>query len=166
VTDHDELLTTAQAAVALGSSRQHVVDLCQRGLLPYIKVGAHRRIRRADLDALLRPVLTRDQLKALWLHRAVAGRLVREPELVLAKARANLERLRQIHPSGAVAVWLDHWRMVLEGGTEAVLDALTSRSPHSIELRQNSPFAGVLPDDERRAVLTAFADSWRGEHAA
>ena len=143
-----------------------MVDLCQRGVLPYIKVGSHRRIRRSDLDSLLRPDLTRDQLKALWLHRAVAGRLVREPEPVLAKARANLDQLREIHPSGAVAAWLDHWRAVFEDGTEAVLDALTSRTSHAIELRQNSPFAGVLPESERLAVLAAFAVSWRSEHAA
>ena len=56
----------------LRSSRQHVVDMCERGLLPYIKVGSRRRLRRADVEAILRPELTRDQLKALWLHRAVA----------------------------------------------------------------------------------------------
>src|SRR6266550_7131879 len=86
VTSHpDELLTTGEVALLLRSSRQHVVDLCERGLLPYVKAGAHRRIRRADVDAVLRPDLTRDQLKALWLHRAVAGRLVADPVAVLSK---------------------------------------------------------------------------------
>jgi excisionase family DNA binding protein len=84
-----EFLTTGEAAVLLGSSRQHVVDLCERGLLPYVKAGAHRRLRRADVEALLRPELTRDQLKALWLHCAVAGRLVADPDGVLSTARAK-----------------------------------------------------------------------------
>ena len=52
------------------------------------------------------------------------------------------------------------------GIAEAVLDALTSRTSHAVELRQNSPFAGVLSETERRDVLAAFATVWRAEHAA
>lgn len=150
----------------LQSSRQHVVDMCERGFMPYVKIGTHRRLRRADVEAALRPELTRDQLKALWLHRAVAGRLVSDPEGVLAVASANLERLQRIHPSGMAAMWLDRWRTTLDAGTEAVLETLTSRAPATVELRQNSPFAGVLSDTERHAVLSAFTARWRDEHAA
>lgn len=85
---------------------------------------------------------------------------------MLAKAATNLERLRRVHPDGMAAVWLDRWRGVLNAGIEAVLDVLTSRAPEAIELRQNSPFAGVLPEAQRRAVLAAFADRWRSAHAA
>lgn len=110
--------------------------------------------------------LDRLRRKALWPHRAVAGRLVSDPDAVLAKAAANLERLRQIHPHGMALIWLDRWQTVLDAGVEAVLDTLTSRAPDAVELRQNSPFAGVLPEAERRTVLSAFADRWRDEHAA
>ena len=161
-----ELLTTGEAAVLLGSSRQHVVDMCDQGLLPYVWVGAHRRLRRADVEAVLRPELTRDQLKALWLHRAVAGRLVTEPEAVLDKAAENLRRLRQVHPDGMAATWLSRWQAVLDAGVETVLETLTSRAADAVELRQNSPFAGVLPEAERRAVLAAFAQRWRSDRAA
>lgn len=150
----------------MGSSRQHVVDLCDKGVLAHVRVGKHRRIRRCDVDALLRPSLTRDQLKALWLHRAVAGKLVASPEMVLDKARQNLARLHQIHPTGMTAAWLDAWESTLRSGVEAVLDVLTSRDPHAVELRQNSPFAGVLSEQERHAVLDAFVNHWNGERAA
>jgi len=33
---------------------------------------------------------------------------------------------------------------------------LTSTSPVSRELRQNAPFAGLLTDQEREQILTAF----------
>jgi hypothetical protein len=115
---------------------------------------------------MLHPDLTRDQVKALWLHRAVAGKLVADPDAVLVKAAANLERLRQIHPDGMATVWLDRWAGILHRGAEAVLDILTSRAAEAVELRQNSPFAGVLTDEERRAVLAAFATYWRREPAA
>jgi len=149
----DELLTTGEVAALLRSSRQHVVDLCERGLLPYVRVGTHRRVWRADVEAVLRPELTRDQLKALWLHRAVAGRLVMDPATVLSEARVNLDRLRRIHPDGKAAVWLDRWRTVLEGGAEAVLDVLTSRTPPS-------PRSGEKPGSVKREQLEAGSARW------
>jgi excisionase family DNA binding protein len=163
---YDELLTTGEVAVLLRSSRQHVVDLCERGMLAYIKAGTHRRVRRADIEAILRPPLTRDQLKSLWLHRAVAGRLVADPDAVLGRARNNLAQLRRVHADGRAAKWLDQWQATLDEGVEAVLEVLTSRAPHAVELRQNSPFAGVLTEADRQAVLAAFVRRWREDHAA
>ena len=32
-------------------------------------------------------------------------------------------------------------------------------------MRQNSPFSGILPSDERRAVLESFQRHWRAGHA-
>ena len=166
MTRHGELLTTSEAATLLGYSRQHVVDLCERGVLPFVRAGSHRRIRRGDVEAVLRPRLTRDQFKALWLHRAVAGRLVADPDAVLTRARVNLDRLRQVHPGGMAAMWLARWQAILDQGAEAVLETLTSSAPDAVELRQNSPFAGVLKETERRAVLNSFSSSWRRDHAA
>jgi uncharacterized heparinase superfamily protein len=112
------------------------------------------------------PPMTRDQLKALWLHRAVAGRLVADPDGVMDRAVANLERLRTIHPDGMTAVWLDRWRAIFRQGAESVLETLTSVAPDAVELRQNSPFAGTLPEADRQAVLSAFGAWWRAERAA
>lgn len=38
-----------------------------------------------------------------------------------------------------------------------MLEAVTSPAPGARELRQNSPFAGALDQDGRRAVLSGFA---------
>lgn len=161
-----DLLTTGQAARLLGCSRQHVVDLCVRGELPFVSVGSHRRVQRSDVTALAADMPTRDQERSLWLHRAVAGRLAVEPDVVLARAEENLRRLRQIHPRGMTARWLAQWRTILDSGVDAVFDALTSRAPWATELRQNSPFAGVLDPEERQAALAAFQAHWRQDHAA
>lgn len=155
--DPDELLTTGEAAVILNSSRQHVVDLCERGDLPFVTVGRHRRVRRGDVEALRTRTqrLTRDQRRSLWLAYAVAGKVVQSPTETRDVATKNIEKMRQT-ARGEAKRWLDEWERLLSGSIEDLLGVLTSRSPKGRELRQNSPFAGVLSDDERERVLQAW----------
>jgi len=158
VSESDDLLTTGEVAKILNSSRQHVVDLCNSGELPYTTVGKHRRVRRRDVEMLRNRSLrmSRDQRRSLWLNTAVAGRLVADPSGVLNRARANLDTLQAAHPRGQAAYWLEEWAKLLDGPTERVLEVLTSPTPWAREMRQNSPFSGVLDEDERVQVLTAF----------
>jgi excisionase family DNA binding protein len=156
-----DLLSVGEAAILLRSSRQHVVALCARGLLPYVNDGSHKRIRRSDVEALIRPALTRAQVEQLWLHQAVAGKFVANPSALIAAATINLRRLRRLHPEGSGWEWLDRWQVVLDDGAEAVLDVLTSPSDFAIEMRRMSPFTGMLSEVERRTVLDALADSRR-----
>lgn len=146
----------------LGVSRQHVVDLCDRGLLPCERAPVHRLLRRIDVEAFRKGrELTREETRSLWLNRAVAARIARDPVAVLSRARQNLDRFESIHEGSTVTTWLERWRRVLGRGPEAVMEVLTSTAPEASELRQNSPFAGVLPEDERHAVLDSFANYWQ-----
>jgi excisionase family DNA binding protein len=154
-----ELMTVREAAERLHTSRQHVLDLCARGLLPYVIVGAQRRLRTADVEALISPALTREQVEQLWLHHAIAGKLVSNPAPVLAAAAINLRRLRRMHPDGVLGACLEQWQRVLDEGPQAVLDALTSSTDYAVRLRGTSPFAGILSEMERRAVLTSLVES-------
>jgi hypothetical protein len=99
-------------------------------------------------------------MRSLWLNRAVAARIAREPDAVLAHARENLKRYGHIHEGTNVTRWLTRWYQIIERGPEDVMETLTSTSPEAAELRQNSPFAGVLDARERRAVLNSFANYW------
>lgn len=156
----DELLTTGEAAKLLSSSRQHVVDLCNSGDLPFLTMGRHRRVRRRDVEALRNRTerMTRDQRRSLWLNTAIAGHLVTDPDRVLGRARANLVRLQQTHPRGQASYWLTQWRDLLDGPIEQLVEVLTSPTPRARELRQNSPFSGVLAPAERQRLLDAFRD--------
>ena len=158
VSESAELLTTGEVAKLLNSSRQHVVNLCTSGDLPYTTVGKHRRISRRDVEMLRnRSVrMSRDQRRSLWLNTAVAGQLVADPERVLSTARENLRMLRAAHPRGQAVYWLEEWSKLLEGPTERGLEVLTSRTPWAREMRQNSPFSGVLDEHARVQVLTSF----------
>lgn len=153
----EELLTTSEAARLLGTSRQHVADLCNRGVLPFTTTGRHRRIRRGDLEEYRTRTdrLTRDQKRSLWLAYAVAGRIVADPDRARAMAEQNLSKMAE-STRGSATRWLAEWRELLDGPLDRLLDAYTSRSPRGRELRQNMPFAGLLTDEERVQVL----DSW------
>jgi excisionase family DNA binding protein len=162
------LLSTGEAARMLGASRQHVVNLCDSGRLPCVRVGTHRRVDRLALKAFLlsptAPRLRREQLVSLWLHHAVAGHLVKDPDAVLERARRNLDKLSERHPSAQP--WLEAWHRTLDNGPSSVLQILTSPSESAVELRQNSPFAGVLTEAERRKVLESFRRHAKAQPAA
>ena len=95
----------------------------------------------------------------MWLSYAVAGRLVAEPAATVEVARENLARLKARHTRGQAARWLDEWERLLGGPLEVLLRTLTSASLRARELRQNSPFAGVIDDATRQQVLSAFIEN-------
>jgi hypothetical protein len=69
-----------------------------------------------------------------------------------------VEVIERAGPRGEARHWLEEWRKLLEGPAERLLEALTARTPHSRELRQSSPFAGVLVDAVRDRVLEAHRE--------
>ena len=162
-----DLIRTGEAARLLGCSRQHVVDLCDEGRLPFVREGgSHRRMRRSDVLALANRALARDQERSRWLHGAIASHLVTDPDLVLGRARENLDRFSVIHTGTMAQRWLNLWRVTMDAGPDQVLGVLVSDSPQAAELRQNSPFAGILRADERKAVLESFRRHWEAEHVS
>lgn len=163
----NDWLTTGEAASMLGVSRQHVVDLCDRGELRFTRTSIHRRIRRSDVQRMLEPQLTREQEKSLWLHRALLGPLMIDPTSVLEQARENLRRwIPRNRPDGMATRYLAQWQEILDGGVDGVVNVLVGTDEHSSELRQNSPFAGVLSDEDRRRVLSSFREQWEQKLAA
>jgi len=93
---------------------------------------------------------------SLELARRVAERLGRQPELV-AFARANLARWsRQNASAPSLLRCYAEWQEILSRPVEEVRDLLCSESDNARRLRQNSPFAGVLPPAEVWEVKARF----------
>ncbi len=149
-------LTTTQVAGILHCSRQHVVRLCDDGTLPYRRVGTHRRISRADVQKLVEPGLSRDEEQSLWLHYAIAMKLVADPAAVLEAASTRVVAFLQGNGGGRDVRRYLRWQQLLEDGPSAVLDVITSRSANSADLRAASPLVEMLTEQERTQVLTSF----------
>jgi transcriptional regulator with XRE-family HTH domain len=95
----------------------------------------------------------REQRLGLELHRAVAGKLVADPERVLDAARGRLSRARATVRGGAVG-WVDEWaRMIDDHDLGALVSVMLGTTQHDIDLRSVSPFTGLLTAEEREAVL-------------
>jgi hypothetical protein len=90
----------------------------------------------------------RSRARSLAYHRAVAKRL-RKP--MVDEARHVLVRWRdqeRIDPRYA-----DRWEELLSRPLPEIRTALADDSPEADDLRQSSPFAGMLSEPERKRVL-------------
>ena len=87
--------------------------------------------------------------RGLAYHRAVADRL-RKP--MVAEARHVLFRWRE---QGRIdRRHADRWEELLAMPLPAIRSAITATGSEADDLRQNSPFAGLLSEPERRRILT------------
>jgi hypothetical protein len=106
------------------------------------------------------PPLTREDRRSIWLHRAIADRLEERPDRVLGRARTTLKKMREANP-GARQL-LDEWGVLLKRSVPELVPMLTDPSPRARELRQVTPFAGVLSADERAFEYRAFREREQG----
>lgn len=91
----------------------------------------------------------RARARSLAYHRVVAQRLSKS---IVAEARHVLFRW---HEQGRIAPSYAHkWEELLAMPLPAVRRAITASGSDADDLRQNSPFAGVLSEPERQRILT------------
>jgi excisionase family DNA binding protein len=158
------LLSTGEVAARIGTSRQHVVDLCNTGRLRHTTVGKHRRIASEDITEFMSgsSALRKEQIRSLWLNTAAAGKLVVDPAHGLEIAQRNLARMRERDTRGHQSHWIDQWEdLVSTNNLSEILHTLTAQTGHAAEMRQNTPFAGLLTQTERDHVLANFYGYWR-----
>jgi len=124
---------------------------------PIAAVIRHRQLQSAetvDLDRLLPRSRSRThrmaELQALAYHRLVAERLSDE---LVDDARRRVERWRR---SGRIDPrWAEKWEQILAMPNHRIRAAISADTPRARELRQSSPFAGVVSEQERRRLLQA-----------
>ena len=98
---------------------------------------------------------TRDQRRSLFLHTAIAKEL-RRRDLgeVVGLARRNIARMRSANPHAGPL--LDEWERILQGTMARIVARMLDPSERGRDLRQVTPFSGVLTAAQRVAVYEAF----------
>ena len=66
---------------------------------------------------------------------------------------SNLETLRHADVDGAAASYLDAWERLLHGNLESLVEVLTGTEHAARDLRNVTPFAGVVSDAQRRKLI-------------
>jgi hypothetical protein len=90
--------------------------------------------------------------RSLALHEAVAAKLEAQPQL-LDVARTNLQRWLSANPSAVLREW---WQLLDVTPLPALLVLLRSPGDEATRLRQSSPFAGLLTQEERQSILNTY----------
>jgi hypothetical protein len=132
-------------------------DRSSRPLASVIRERRRRSVDGADLNRLIPRRGRRGhrvaELQALAYHRLVAERL---DEDVVDNARRRLARWRsegRLDPR-----WAEEWERVLELPLPRIAKTISADTKRARELRQTSPFAGVLTEQERRQLLRAVEE--------
>jgi hypothetical protein len=131
-----------------------------RGRHPLAVALAHRREAAGTVQGALaaagdRPPAAPDghrtaERRSRAYHAAIAERL---DEAMVEEARARVERLvaeGHMHPRYAAA-----WRELLARRLDRIAAAIAADDQRARDLRQNSPFAAVLNEQERRRIIKA-----------
>ena len=94
------------------------------------------------------------EARSLAMHAVIARKIERDPAL-LEVARGNIERWSAQRSSNALR-WLNEWREILNQPWQNVAALITEPSENAARLRQSSPFAGILSNQERWRIYEAF----------
>jgi transcriptional regulator with XRE-family HTH domain len=151
-------LTQSQLAARAGTSQPTVAAYEADRKSPTLRTL--RQLARAcglEAHVVLAPPLTREDRRSLHLHAAIAKRVVADPEAALARARRNLRTMADANPGAGPL--LREWRRILDAGVDRVVYVLADPSEHARELRQVTPFAGVLTARERQQAYRSFRDA-------
>ena len=94
------------------------------------------------------------EVRSLVMHVLIAERMLRDPALV-ERARRNIRRWKA-RDSAGLPEGLRQWEEILERPATEIASIMTEPSERAAELRQSSPFAGLLSAEERRRIHAAL----------
>jgi len=94
--------------------------------------------------------------RSLLMHRIISSRLQRNPAL-MEQVSETVTRWRRSRPhSTALIEWND---LLSRKDLRWITSFLRSRSEEATRLRQSSPFAGILTEEERLRIFRRYASA-------
>ena len=104
-------------------------------------------------------MLFEDRFK-LELHRKVVEHLRVDEQPVRDTGLRNIRRMRErMHPRSYGIRWVDLWQQHLEGPLDGLVDMCLRTDELGNDMRQMSPFVGVLSEPERMEALRLSEDA-------
>jgi len=126
-----------------------------------VRAALSRRAARegVTVSELARRVLTNDaearpeNRVQLELHRTLLGKLLTDLGPAREVAQRNIERMRDSVRGAQAQSWLNEWAELVDEAGPRLVDVFIGEDERSIDLRQVSPFAGMLTQEEREAAI-------------
>lgn len=140
----------------VGDSPQLRVRLSDELRAALSRRAAHQGVTVSELARQILTAAADDRVEnrvQLELHRTLLGKLLIGFGPAREVARRNLSRMRTSVRGAQAQRWLDEWAELIEHPDSRLVDVFLGDDEHSIDLRQVSPFAGVLTQDERLAAI-------------
>lgn len=148
-------LSQQKLALAAGTSQPTIADYESGRKSPTVRT-LQKLASASGLEfvASFVPAMTREDKRSLAFHRAIVRKLEENPEPVLKRVRANLGKLHKLHPDAAAL--FHEWGKWLELSVPELQSKLMDPDLEAREMRQVSPFSGILSAKERADILRAF----------
>jgi len=150
---------TQKNLAKMAGTSQPTIALYEAGKKSPTLATLERLARSLGLEVAVSFVLplTREDLRSLAYHRAIIEELKREPAAVLARSRRNLAIMSKKHPDAKKL--FDHWKQWLNFPIDDLINYCLDLSLFARDMRQVTPFAGILSARKRLEILKKF----RGE---
>ncbi len=151
---------TQQELAAIAGTSQSTIAAYETGAKSPTLRTVENLARSQNLEMVVTymPQMTREDRRSLAFHQAIVKRLRKEPAAILGRTKMNLGRLLKMHPGARklLSQWQDWLNLPLEELIAKMLDPF----PEARDMRQVSPFSGVLDPKERARVLQQFRKSY------
>ncbi len=154
---------TQQALAARAKTSQAAIAQYETGKKSPTLVTVQRLASAVGLEWVPQffPRLTREDRRSLAYHEAVAKIVRRDPVRSIARAKQNLLKMRQ-NRAGAKTLF-DRWQTWLDLPVEDLISRIQDHGLEARDMRQVSPFAGLLSAQERAAILQRFRRDYSRE---
>jgi transcriptional regulator with XRE-family HTH domain len=153
---------TQQALAARAGTSQATIAAYESGAKSPTLRTLQRLAKSLGLETVVDfvPEMSYADRRSLAFHEAIAKVLRDDSKAAIAKAKRHLTQLKTLHPHAHAL--LDHWSIWLRLPVDDLIARMTDPEPFAREMRQVSPFAGILDAGQRARLLRTVRHENRG----
>ena len=152
---------TQQELAENGGTSQSTIAAYETGSKSPTLRTVENLARSQNLEMLVTylPRMTREDKRSLAYHHAIVEVLRNDPVPILRRAIRNVDKLVKMHPGAQILFnqWKDWLRLPPDILASKILDPF----PEAREMRQVSPFSGVLSPKQRARILRQFRKEYQ-----